>query len=269
MTNDQNFLVDSHCHLNMDDFKNQIDDIISHAQKNNVQYFLTVNTKLEETKDIQKITDQYPTIFGTCGVHPHYAANYDFETLEEKIKSFLDHKKIVALGETGLDYYYNHSPINEQKKVYDLHLKIAKEKNLPVIIHTRDADADTIDILNSYQGLVCGVFHCFSGSMDLAKKALDLGFYISFSGIITFKKAVELQEIVKYVPLDRILVETDSPYLAPIPHRGKRNEPALVKLVAEQISLLKNIQIDTVAKETTKNFFDLFLPDLNKYQIIL
>ncbi|MBP9752799.1 MAG: TatD family hydrolase [Proteobacteria bacterium] len=252
------FLVDSHCHLNMEEFQNQIPEVLENAKKNGVLYCLSINTKLEETKNVQDIADLYDNVFSSVGVHPHYAESHNLLTLKDDLKAALRHKKTIALGETGLDYYYNLSDKTSQKKSFKMHIEVGIEENVPIIIHTRDADEDTIDILKSYDKKSMGVFHCFSGNKELAKAALNLGFYISFSGIITFKKAVELQEIVKYVPIERILVETDSPYLAPIPFRGKRNEPAYTRYVAEQVASLKDISLQTVAKETTKNFCHLF-----------
>lgn len=251
-------LIDSHCHLNFPELRDEIPQILKDAFDHNVKYFLTVNTRLAEYNDIQKIADDYPQVFCSVGVHPHDAKDHDLKTLENDLLKALDHPKTVALGETGLDYYYNNSPAELQKKSFDIHTHVAKQKQIPLIIHTRDADDDTIDILKPYQGHVTGVFHCFSGDLELVKKALDLGFYISFSGIITFKKATALQEVVQFVPLNRILVETDSPFLAPIPMRGKPNKPAYTRFVAQKVSDLKQIDFETIQQETTANFKKLF-----------
>ncbi|CAO5674291.1 MAG: putative metal-dependent hydrolase YcfH [Holosporales bacterium] len=251
-------LCDSHCHLNMKEFDNQIPEILDAAKKQDVHYCLTVNTKLEEAQDLQNIAESYKHVYASVGVHPHYTSECDLSTLKDRLNFFLKNKKTIALGETGLDYYYNLSDKESQKKSFTLHIESGIENNIPIIIHTRDADQDTIDLLKAYKGLSRGVFHCFSGNKDLAIKALDLGFYISFSGIITFKKAIDLQDVVKFVPIDKILVETDAPYLAPIPFRGKRNEPAFTRYVAEHVSLLKNLPLEDVAFKATQNFCHLF-----------
>lgn len=251
-------LIDSHCHLNFPQLKDRTDEILKKANEQDVRYFLTVNTRLDEYNFLKNLTKQYKGIFCSVGVHPQDVKDHNLITLKDELSKALKDSKTVALGETGLDYYYENSPPLEQKKSFNIHIECAKEFNIPLIIHTRDADEDTIDALLPYKNHVTGVFHCFSGGIELAKKALDLGFYISFSGIITFKNAFDLMEIVKYVPLECILVETDSPFLAPIPYRGKTNEPAHVRLVAEKVSELKNIDIDLVENQTTQNFFNLF-----------
>ena len=250
-------LVDSHCHLNFPEFKHDLNQVIDNAHNQGIRYMLTVNTRLSESLDIQQIADSYPNIFCSVGVHPHDSKDYNDPTLIEQLKSHANHPKVVAIGETGLDYYYNNSDQTAQIDCFSMHLNTGVELDLPVIIHTRDADADTLSCLDAHPNAK-GVFHCFSGSTDFAKQGLDRGLYISFSGIITFKKAEELREVVKFVPLDRILVETDSPFLAPLPHRGKRNEPAFTHFVAKLVAELKGISIEEVAEITTKNFFKLF-----------
>ena len=250
-------LVDSHCHLNFPDFKDDLDDVMRRADLNGIKTMLTINTRLSESLDIQKIADTYPHVFCTVGVHPHDAKDYADDALLNKITQLSDHPKVVGLGETGLDYYYNNSDSSDQIHCFDIHLTAAKQLDLPVVVHTRDADADTLNCLDKTPG-TRGVFHCFSGGIDMARAGLDRGYYISFSGIITFKKAEELREVVKFVPLDRILVETDAPFLAPIPHRGKRNEPAFTLHTAEMVAELKGIPLSEVTKQTTDNFFTLF-----------
>lgn len=252
-------LVDSHCHLNFPDFKDDLPDIIDRAHQAGVEYCLTVNTRLAEAEDLQKIASQYPTVFCSVGVHPHEAADYQQQDLIHRIQALAQHPKVIGIGETGLDYYYDHSPHQEQINCFESHINAAKELDLPLIIHTRNADDDTIACLSKAGSEGArGVFHCFSGTKELAKKGLDLGFYISLSGILTFKKADSLREVAKFVPLDRLLVETDSPYLAPIPHRGKRNEPAFTAYVAEVLSETKSIPLEEIKVQTTKNFFTLF-----------
>jgi TatD DNase family protein len=250
-------LVDSHCHLNFPEFKQDLDLVIKNANDQGIKYMLTVNTRLSESPDIQRIAEANSNIFCSVGVHPHDSKDYNDSSLIEKLKNHAKHPKVVALGETGLDYYYNNSDEKAQIDCFNMHLDTGIELGLPVIIHTRDADADTISCLDTHPNAK-GVFHCFSGSTEFAKQGLDRGLYISFSGIITFKKAEELREAVKFVPLDRILVETDSPFLAPIPHRGRRNEPAFTLFVAKLVAELKDISLEEVAEATTKNFFTLF-----------
>lgn len=250
-------LVDSHCHLNFPEFAKDLPEVIQRAHNIGVGTMVTINTRLDEALDLQKITDTYDNIFCTVGVHPHEAAAYASPDLMQKIMDLAQHPKVIGIGETGLDYFYNNSPKNDQIDSFGQHLMASIQLNLPVIIHTREADEDTLACLKKFP-LAKGVFHCFSGSEALAKQALDLGFYISFSGILTFKKAEDLRQIAKFVPLDRILVETDAPFLAPIPHRGKRNEPAFTVHTAETLAELKAIPLAKVTTVTTENFFQLF-----------
>lgn len=252
-------LVDSHCHLNFPDFASDLDAVLGRAAENGIGTLLTINTRLSEAKDIQAIADRYPQVYCTVGVHPHDAADYAGDTLLSQLKELTQHPKVVGIGETGLDYYYNNSPRDAQISAFSDHIQASIDLSLPLVIHTRDADADTIACLKEGgQGQVRGVFHCFSGSANLAAQALELGFYISLSGILTFKKAEELREIAKAAPLDRLLVETDAPFLAPIPHRGKRNEPAFTKNTAEVLADLKGLSYLEIETATTNNFFNLF-----------
>lgn len=249
-------IVDSHCHLNFPQFDGQLENVFKNAFDHGVTHFLTVNTCLKEYPVLQKITQNYPFVYCSAGVHPHDAKDYTDPYFE--LIAALQDEKTIAVGETGLDYYYNNSPKEDQKRSFIAHIEASKATKKPLIIHTRDADQDTKDILCVDKGKISGVFHCFSGDLDLAKFALDLGFYVSFSGIITFKKAQTLLDVVQYVPLDRMLVETDSPFLTPIPHRGKPNEPAFTKYVVEKVAEVKNIASEDVARQTTRNFQDLF-----------
>ncbi len=250
-------LVDSHCHLNFPDFKDDLADVVERARQNGIGVMLTINTKLSESRQVQEIAEQYPNIYCTVGVHPHEAETYASADLEAQLKALACHPKVIGIGETGLDYYYNHSPRDPQIFSFERHIEAAIALDLPLIIHTREADEDTLMCLRKYPN-ARGVFHCFSGSEALAHAALDLGYSISFSGIITFKKADDLRKIVKDVPLDRMLVETDAPYLAPVPHRGKRNEPAFTRHTAATVAEIKGIPFEEVAEVTTKNFFNLF-----------
>lgn len=271
-------IIDSHCHLNFPDFQEDLGACLDRAWHLGVRGFLTINTRLNEAKDLQRIADTYKNVGCTVGVHPHEAKDYKETALCDDLMSLAKHSKVVGIGETGLDYYYNHSDQGLQKWSFGAHLFVARALDLPVIIHTRDADEDTIAVIDeamqympkdhpyadacttSLEGLkpLRGVFHCFSGTKDLCRKALDLGFYISLSGIVTFKKAEALREIATFVPLDRVLVETDAPYLAPVPHRGKRNEPAFVTHTAECIADLRGISLLKLWNATTENFFALF-----------
>ncbi|PIZ33612.1 MAG: LuxR family transcriptional regulator [Alphaproteobacteria bacterium CG_4_10_14_0_8_um_filter_37_21] len=251
-------LVDSHCHLNFPDFKDKVPETLDRARQAGVTKFLTVNTKLSETDDLIAIVETNNDVWCSVGVHPHDAKDHTMSEIEDKVIQYAKHPKVVALGETGLDYYYDNSPRLEQMKSFEQHIILAEKLDLPLIIHTRDADADTINLLAPYKGLVTAVFHCFSGGINLAEQALDLGFFLSFSGIVTFKKAEEIREVVKFTPLNRLLVETDSPFLAPIPHRGTPNEPAYTRIVAQKIADIKDIPLSDIAKHTTQNFHTLF-----------
>jgi len=256
-------LIDSHCHLNFPEFASDLDDVLSRAKENGVGLMLTVNTKLEQAKDLQAIADRYSEVYCSVGVHPHdaaaYVKGYEGDTLFNQIKMLANHPKVIGIGETGLDYYYNNSPRVDQISSFKDHILASLELNLPLIIHTRDADEDTIACLKDVgQSKAKGVFHCFSGSAELAQQALELGFYISFSGILTFKKADALRQIAQEAPIERILVETDAPFLAPVPQRGKRNEPAFTRYTAELLANLKGLSYSAIETATTNNFFSLF-----------
>lgn len=251
----RDLLVDSHCHLNM--LKDDLSEILQRAKDNGVGYMQTICTTIEELPDILNIAEKYENIFASCGVHPNEVTEI---IAYETIIHYCQHPKIIGIGETGLDYYYQNTVKAKQINSLVEHLKASAYSQLPTIIHSRDAEDDTCDILRSEMknSPFPGLIHCFTASKDFAKKMLDLGLYISIAGIVTFKNAQELQEIVRYIPLDRLLIETDSPYLAPHPMRGKSNEPAFVKYVAEKIAELKGISFQEVANITTNNFISLF-----------
>jgi len=256
-------LIDSHCHLNFPEFSSDLKVVLARAKENGVEVMLTVNTQLSEAQTLQAIADQYPEVFCSVGVHPHdasaYVNGYEDDTLLNQIKRLAGHPKVIGIGETGLDYYYNQSSQQDQISSFTSHILASIDLNLPLIVHTRNADEDTIACLKEVgQGQAKGVFHCFSGNNHLAIQALDLGFYISFSGILTFKNAAPLRQIAQEIPLDRILVETDAPFLAPVPYRGKRNEPAYTRYTAELLANLKGLSYSVVQAATTKNFFTLF-----------
>ena len=247
-------LVDSHCHLDMLVGYDSHDNIIKRAIESNVHYMQTICTRLEDFPKILVIAENYRNVFASIGIHPSEVREV---ISASELINLAKNDRVVGLGETGLDYHYNNSPRQDQRNSFCQHLQVSTELDLPIIIHTREADEDTLACLDDYP-TAKGVFHCFSGSADLAKAALDRGFYLSFSGIITFKNAEELRQVVQFAPLDRILVETDSPFLAPIPHRGKRNEPAFTRINAEKIAEVKGLSFEDVAKETTESFFALF-----------
>lgn len=253
-------LIDSHCHLNFPDFKDDLDEVVARAKENGIGKMVSICTKLSEFAEIAAIAERYENVFCTVGVHPHDAKDHVTEekqvTADELIE-LAKHPKCVGIGETGLDYYYENSPREEQKHSFREHIKAARETGLPLVIHTRDADEDMIDIINA-EAPFPGLLHCFSSSYEVAQAAIEKGLYVSLSGIITFKSAIDLQETVKKLPLERLLVETDSPFLAPIPNRGKRNEPAFTKLTAEKLAELKGLSFEEVEKATTENFHRLF-----------
>lgn len=253
------FLVDSHCHLDFPELSGDADGVVARARNAGVGHMLTIGTKITQFPNVLAMAERFENVSCSVGIHPHEAA-VEPEMDAEKLTALARHPKVVAFGETGLDFYYEHSPRLEQDRSFRAHIAAARETGLPVIVHTRDADAETGAILADEigKGPFTGVIHCFSSGRGLAEKALELGFYISLSGIVTFKKADALREVVKIVPLDRILVETDSPYLAPVPHRGKTNEPAFVTHTATTVAEIKGVSRDDLARQTTENFFRLF-----------
>jgi len=252
-------LVDSHCHLDFPDFDIDRDVVIKSAIDEGVGYMLTICTRVSKFGEVLAVAEKYENIFCTVGIHPNNADTEPEISTEDLIK-LARHPKVVGFGETGLDFYYENSPRDIQERSFRSHIKASRETGLPVIVHTRDADADLERILRDEieKGPFPGLIHCFSGNQDLAETVLDIGFSISFSGIATFKKADEIRAVAKGVPLDRILVETDSPYLAPVPNRGKRNEPAFTAITATLIADLRGMDKKTFFQATTNNFFALF-----------
>lgn len=234
-----------------------LDQVLLRAKENQVAYMLCVSVSLEAYPEVLAIAEQHENIFASVGVHPNEQSGAD-PTAQQLIK-LARHERVVAIGETGLDYFRCEGDMTWQQSRFRNHIQAAKEVNKPLIVHTRDAADDTMSILEQEGAGQCGgVMHCFVENWDIARRALDLGFYISFSGILTFKNATELKEVAKKVPLDRILVETDAPYLAPVPYRGKQNEPAFVTHVAEYLAELRGIEFREVTAQTTSNFFSLF-----------
>ncbi len=252
-------LVDSHCHLDFDVFDDDRDDMIARAADAGVGTMVTICTHLSKFETVRAIAASHQRIWCSVGIHPHQVAEEGIAPAERLIELAGD-PLVVGIGETGLDYYYDHSPRADQRANFRAHIGAARETGLPLIVHARDADDDTAAILveEAGQGAYPGVMHCFSAGRALAEAALDLGLYISLSGIVTFRNAEDLREIVRDVPLDRLLVETDSPFLAPMPNRGKRNEPAFVVHTARAVAELKGVDETALADATTENFFRLF-----------
>ncbi|MFT6106191.1 MAG: TatD DNase family protein [Rickettsiales bacterium] len=256
-----NFLVDSHCHLDLLAERGfDIDQIVENAIKNKVEILQTIGTKISNFPDVYKYAQKYQNVFASTGIHPCNVEDEPKTSCEELIKLCKSHPKIIGIGETGLDYFHPGFVRTNQISSFIEHIKAARETGLPLIIHTRDADADMAQILEDEmkKGKFKALLHCFSSTKELAIKAIELGIYISISGIVTFKNATILQNIVKDLPLEFLLVETDSPYLAPTPHRGKTNEPSFTLHTAEFLADLKGITFEEVRQTTTQNFFQLF-----------
>ena len=248
-------LIDSHAHLVS---LENLPEVLQRAQENNINKIVSISSDIPSTEATISLAEEYDYIFATTGVHPHSADQMSEEVLIG-IDHFAENDKVVAIGETGLDYFYMNSEKEVQIDSFTEHIRLGKKHNLPIIIHVRDAHEDMIEILSKESMPdTPGVIHCFTGDYDTAKKYLDLGFYISFSGIVTYKRSEELREAAKKIPKDKILIETDSPYLAPVPHRGKPNEPSYVKHVAETISNVRGISFDEIAEITKANAEKLF-----------
>ncbi|HXP32103.1 MAG TPA: TatD family hydrolase [Stellaceae bacterium] len=252
---DTPFLVDSHCHLDFAPAEERA-AIIARARRAGVATMLTIGTKLGEFATVRAIAEAEPDIWCSVGIHPHEAAA-EPDVTPLRLAELAQHPKVVGIGETGLDFYYEHSPRERQAQSFRTHAAAARAAGLPLIVHSRGADAETADILDEERPL-SGVIHCFSTGRELSEKALGLGFYISLSGIVTFKNAESLRAIARELPLDRLLIETDAPYLAPVPMRGKRNEPAFLAHTAAFVAGLKGIGVAELAERTTANFFRLF-----------
>ncbi len=249
--------VDSHCHLSFPEFSGEIDGVLARMLQRRVVAAMNVCVTLEEFPAVLALAESHRGIFASVGVHPDYRDGREPTT--QDLLERARHPKVVAIGETGLDYYRLKEPLDWQRERFRVHIRAARACGKPLIVHTRAAAEDTLRIMREEAARdVGGVMHCFTETRSVAAAALDLGFYISFSGIVTFKSAVELQEVARFVPLDRLLIETDAPYLAPVPHRGKTNEPSYVPHVAEKIAALRGIPLSQVATASTENFFRLF-----------
>jgi len=250
-------LTDSHCHLNFESLRNNLSQVLQNARDNGVGHMLCIGVTLEKFPEVIALAYDYPNIFASVGVHPDEQDGCD-PTVEQLVELAQD-PRVVGIGETGLDYFRLKGDMRWQQERFRRHIRAAREADKPLIIHTREAAADTLQILREERAeQVGGVMHCFTETWETARAALDLGFYISFSGIVTFRNADALRTVASQVPLNRLLIETDAPYLAPVPYRGKTNEPALVRCVAEQIASLHRVSVDEIAAITTDNFFRLF-----------
>lgn len=250
-------LVDSHCHLDFPDLAQRLPEILERMQQNDVGCAVCIGVNLEDFPRVLALAESHPHLYATVGVHPEYTDAE--EPTERKLIELAAHPKVIAIGETGLDYYWQKDRPEWQRDRFRRHIRAAIITGKPLVVHMRDAADDTLRIL-AEEGAqtVGGVMHCFTETWDVARQALDLGFYISFSGIVTFKNALAIKEAAEKTPLDRILVETDSPYLAPVPYRGKTNEPSYVRHVAEEIARLRKLSLNEVSDATTANFFNLF-----------
>lgn len=251
--------IDSHCHLDrldLSDFDNNLDNVIQAASDVNISDILCVSVTLKDFPAMVDKTQNYKNVWLSCGAHP---LNQEDEIIEEELQQLSQHKRVIAIGETGLDYHYAPETKLLQQDSFRKHIRVAKQLKKPLIIHTRDAQQDTLTIMRE-EGAeqIGGILHCFTESWEMAQQAIDMGFYISFSGIVTFKNARELREVAKQVPDNKFLIETDAPYLAPVPHRGKQNQPAYVVEVAKHLASIRGQSLEDIARLSTKNFKDLF-----------
>ena len=252
-------LIDSHCHLNYEGLAERSDEVLAAARAAGVTGFLNISTRQSEWVEVIAAAEANADVWATVGVHPHEADAHPDLGATALIDA-ASHQRVIAIGECGLDYYYDKSDRAAQRVRFGAHIEAARATGLPLVVHTRDAEGDTAEILERAvnTGGVRGVLHCFTGSADLARQALGLGFFISLSGIVTFKNAQDLQQTAKFIPADRLLVETDSPFLAPVPHRGRTCEPAFVADTARFVAELREVELETLAQQTTRNFFTLF-----------
>ena len=252
-------LIDSHCHLNYEGLVERQDEVLENARERGVRGFLNISTRQREWRDVISAAERNEDVWATVGVHPHEADAHPDLGAAALIEA-ADHPRVIAIGECGLDYYYDKSDRRAQRERFEAHIDAARETGLPLVVHTRDAEEDTAEILSAAvkRGGITGVLHCFTGSAALARKGLDLGFYVSLSGIVTFKNAQDLQDTAKWLPADQMLVETDAPFLAPVPHRGQKCEPAFVADTANFVADLRGEELEALGEQTTANFFRLF-----------
>lgn len=248
-------LIDSHCHLNFDSLAERLPEVLDNMAANHVRQAIAISVSRETFTQVLTLSETYPHIYASIGIHPDNPDVEEFSVTE--MVAHAKHPKVVGIGETGLDYHWCSGDLDWQHQRFIRHIQAANESGLPLIVHTRDAGDDTLHLLKEHHAHA-GVIHCFTESMAFAKAALDLGFYLSFSGIVTFKNAPEIQEVARYAPSDRIIVETDAPYLAPVPKRGKTNEPAFVRHTAEFLATLRGTSLEEIAHTTSENFYRLF-----------
>ena len=251
--------VDSHCHLDYEPFTLDLAAYLKRAQDAGVGPFLSISTRLSKFAALLQIAEQNPTVYCTLGNHPHHAGDEEWWP-NDLLLNATQHPKVIGIGEAGLDYYYDYAPRDKQADVFRAHIDLARQTQLPLVIHTRDADADTANILRTEmaKGAFPFLLHCFTGGWDLAKTGIELGGYVSFSGILTYKTADNLRQIAAQLPIDRLLIETDAPYLSPQPHRGKTNEPAFVIHTAQELARVRNLTTAEIGRATTDNFYRLF-----------
>ncbi len=253
-------IIDSHCHLTYEPMWNALDETIDRANKDGIKFMLTISTKDESFEQILKIVTNYKSVYGTYGIHPHEAKSHQHIKSIDIIDKINQNKKIIGVGETGLDFYYNHSEKKDQINSFEEHISAAQEKNLPLIVHTRSAEKETLQILENHSKKkeTKILIHCFTGTREFAFKLLDIGAYISASGVVTFNKSQDLANTFRDIPNEKILVETDAPYLAPVPLRGKPNEPSFIIHTVKFLSKLKNLSFNEFSEITSNNFFNLF-----------
>ena len=252
-------MIDSHCHLDHEPLFQDLENVIKRSKEIGLEKILTICTTLDSFTNILKIIEKDPMIYGTFGIHPHEAKDNIVDT-DQIINHVKQSNKIIGIGETGLDFFYNHSDRDQQIKSFEEHIQASIKINMPLIIHSRDAEDETYQILKNHEKDNLKILmHCFTGSKKFANKLLELNSYFSASGIITFKNSIDLQETFKTIPLDNLLIETDSPFLAPVPNRGKKNEPSFIKYTAEKLAEIKNISFAEISSKTTNNFNKLFL----------
>ena len=251
-------MIDSHCHLDHEPLLSNLEDIIKRSKDQGIEKLLTISTSFESFEKIKKIVNKDEIIYGTIGIHPHESKDNKISS-ETIIKNFNENSKIIGIGETGLDFYYNNSDKNEQIKSFEKHIQASISTNVPLIVHSRNAEDETFEILNQYKDENIKILmHCFTGSKNFAEKLLDFNSYFSASGIITFKNSVDLQNTFNFLPMDKILIETDSPFLAPVPNRGKKNEPSFLSFTAQKLAEIKHLTKSEISQITSDNFNNLF-----------
>ncbi|CCV64837.1 Mg-dependent DNase, tatD family [Alteracholeplasma palmae J233] len=247
-------IIDTHAHLNIEEFSLDLETVLNNAKRNNISKIIVIGMNDETNAKAVELAEKYEELYAAVGIHPSYIENESYET----ITKYLKHPKVVSVGEIGTDLYWVKDNIEKQKEYFKAQIEIAIKYNKPIIIHTRESFHEAYEVLLPYKGQIRGVFHCLTSSLEDAKKALELGFYIGIGGVLTFKKAINVHEIAVNIPLDKILLETDAPYLAPVPYRGKRNEPAYTRMVAIKLAELRNISVEEVESVTTQNAIKLF-----------